>query len=281
MLREFGRGGEDAVRTKIAIASCLLWSCVDTSPPMATGAPSDAGTFDAALGPVKPALEPAVSVVSVGGSSAGAAAKPPQPSAAGSAGSPPMAADDAGAPPRTPALHAPARAGQLVITELMIDPATLSDSNGEWIELYNMAADPFDLRGCELDDGGKSAHAIATSLRIEPRAYITIARSTQPGFPPSYVATLSLTNSADTVALRCGGIEIDRVRYDKAAGYALESGASLALDPAHLDAVDNDGAEVWCSSRDSYGPERGTPGQENPSCSASEDDAGEPQPDDD
>jgi hypothetical protein len=274
------------MRTRIAIASCLLWSCVDTSPPMAAGAVIDAGMLDAALGPVKPPLAAAASPVSGGVSSAGSAAKPPQPSLAGGAAPPPpMAAGDAGmpatTPARAPALHAPSQPGQLVITELMIDPATLSDTNGEWIELYNTSHEPFDLRGCELDDGGKSPHAVATSLRIEAHGYITIARSTQPGFPPSYVATLSLTNSADTVALRCGGVEIDRVRYDKSAGYALESGASLALDAAHLDAGDNDRADVWCASRDSYGPERGTPGQENPSCSASEDDAGEPDPDDD
>lgn len=269
------------MRTKIAIASCLLCSCVDTSPPMAAGAPLDAGAPDAALGPLKPPLAPAVTTVSIGIATAGSAAKPPQPSAAGGEASPPMAANDAGTPAPAPTLHAPSQPGQFVITELMIDPATLSDSEGEWIELYNTTRDTFDLRGCELDDGGKSAHAIATSLRVEPHAYLTIARSTQPGFAPSYVATLSLTNSADTVALRCAGIEIDRVRYDKSAGYPIEPGASLALDPAHLDATDNDRADVWCASSESYGPERGTPGRANPSCSAGQDDAGEPDPDDD
>jgi hypothetical protein len=269
----------------------MLWGCVDTSPPMAADKPADAGVLDAALGPIKPPMAAAVDEVSVGTAPAraGAGGSNTRPPMAAGGSAPRPSAADAGSPPTPastsqvpPATRAPSLPGQLVISELMIDPATLSDSNGEWIELYSAASEPFDLRGCELDDGGKSAHAIATSLRIEPHAYITIARSTQPGFTPSFVSSLSLTNSADSVALRCAGVEIDRVRYDKSAGYAIESGASLALDRSHLDAVDNDRADSWCASRDSYGPERGTPGRENPSCSSpSEEDAGEPHPDDD
>jgi hypothetical protein len=160
----------------------------------------------------------------------------------------------------------PSRIGELVITELMIDPKTLLDSAGEWFELYNPNAYELDLRGCEIDDGSKNRHELTTSIRAPARRYVTIARQSAPGFVPDGVAPISLGNTADSLAVRCAGVEIDRVSYDKAAGYAWTSGASLALDAERVDARENDSANAWCSGRDSYGPELGTPGRGNPAC---------------
>jgi hypothetical protein len=190
------------------------------------------------------------------------------------AGSMARAVSDAGAagtssPAPPEALPTPSRAGQLVITELMIDPQTLSDSQGEWIELHNPTELTFEVRGCELDDGAKTPHPIALSLRVAPRAFFTIARHTNPGFTPSLVMPLSLTNSADSIALRCAGHEIDRVSYDKS--FPLEPGASLSLDPARTSDSDNDRPDAWCPGRDTYGPELGTPGAPNPSCAGDAD----------
>jgi hypothetical protein len=167
------------------------------------------------------------------------------------------------APPHTPA---PSFAGQLVINELMIDPKTLSDTQGEWLELKNTGALALDLQGCSLDDGSKEPRPIAASLVAPAFGYLTIARTSQPGFEPSYVTSLSFTNTADTIALRCGDVEIDRVSYDKARGYPLVSGASLSLDPGQQTAQANDAADAWCLGTESYGPELGTPGRANPPC---------------
>jgi hypothetical protein len=203
----------------------------------------------------------------------------------GAAGAP--AGHSVGAPvnatapmPTVPPIPMPSKHGELVISELMIDPKSSSDTAGEWFELYNPNDYELDLRGCEIDDGGKSPHALALSLRAKPHAYVTIARQHGPGFTPDGTASLSLTNSADSLALRCAGVELDRVSYDKAAGYPVTSGASLALDPGRLDATQNDVAEAWCAGSTSYGPELGTPGGANPPCAAQnsdgDGDAGEP-----
>ena len=39
--------------------------------------------------------------------------------------------------------------GDLVITELMVDPAGV-DTGGEWIEIFNTLGTPFDLKGLTL-----------------------------------------------------------------------------------------------------------------------------------
>jgi hypothetical protein len=153
-----------------------------------------------------------------------------------------------------------------VIDEIMIDPKTLSDAQGEWFELANISDTPFDLQGCVLDDGNKDTHPIAASLVVKPGEFATIARSEQVSFAASYVTSLSFTNSADTIALRCAEIEIDRVSYDKARGFPVVSGASLSLDPARLSADANDAADAWCPATQSYGPELGSPGAANPPC---------------
>jgi hypothetical protein len=164
------------------------------------------------------------------------------------------------------AAESPHLAGQLVISELMIDPKTLSDAQGEWLELANTGAEPLELQGCALDDGGKEPRLIAAPLLAPAFGYVTIARGPQPGFEPSYVTSLSFSNSADTIALRCAEVEIDRVSYDKARGFPLVSGASLSLDPDQQSAQANDAAEAWCAGSESYGPELGSPGRANPPC---------------
>ena len=80
----------------------------------------------------------------------------------------------------------------------------------------------------------------------------------------------NLTNSSDTVILRCNGIEIDRVTYTDAAGNRGPARArSLSLDANALDGAINDQDAAWCLGEDEYlaePPHRGTPGAANPVC---------------
>src|SRR5262249_40591054 len=118
----------------------------------------------------------------------------------------------------------------------------------------------------------ESLHPITQALRIEPGAYATLARGPNPGFKPSATVALSLTNSADTLAIICAGIEIDRVSYDRTAGYDIEPGVALSLDPDALTAQDNDDASAWCAAQTPYNDDLGTPGTANPSCHDVDDD---------
>jgi hypothetical protein len=168
----------------------------------------------------------------------------------------------------------PAHPGALVITELMVDPKQLRDTDGEWFELWNSTNETFDLAGCAVDDGSAQPHPITAHHAIEPHAFVSIARSAQPGFVPDLVATFTLSNSADTLALLCGDMTIDRVDYSKTAGFPLAAGISASLDPAQFDTASNDHADAWClaMTRDaSAASDIGSPGRANPACATDED----------
>lgn len=289
---------------KLALVGCICASCIDTkadqppSDPALSAWESGAG----GRGSDKPALAPSVAsaggaalpasaplgaagaseptsaaraktvpVAQAGSFAAGSSRPALQPPAAGvgDAGSPSPTdpAGDAGSI-ATPSEPTPMRAGDLVITELMIDPTTLPDAQGEWFELYNASATALTLRDCKLDDGVKTLHSFAQAVLIQQGEYATFARAPNPGFTPSATVALSLTNSADTLAIICAGIEIDRVSYDKAAGFAIESGVTLSLDPDALSAQQNDDASAWCAGQNLYNDDFGTPGGANPSCHA-------------
>jgi hypothetical protein len=165
------------------------------------------------------------------------------------------------------------RAGQLVVSELMSNPAALRDDDGEWIELYNPSAEQaVALDGCALDDGA-AMRPLMDGLRVPALGFVVFARSAQVGFVPAQLVAVSFANSADSVALICAGTVIDRVSYG--AGFPLVAGASMSLDAGALDASANDAADAWCAARtpDAIG-ELGTPGAANPPCD--EDDAGAP-----
>jgi hypothetical protein len=177
--------------------------------------------------------------------------------------------DEAGPAPGADAAIAPGwpqprQAGDVVITEIMIDPMSTRDDDGEWIELWNASeTEALSLEGCVLDDGAASSRKLG-ALVIQPLATATLARSDLAGFAPDLVASFALTNTADTVALLCYGVEIDRVRYDKS--FPFGAGASLSLDPASYAADANDDPSAWCKGALDFGGDRGTPGETNPSC---------------
>lgn len=164
--------------------------------------------------------------------------------------------------------------GELVITEIMSNPASLSDTDGEWFELHNPSTSQnLDLGGCMLNDGSASEKLIPAPMLIAPGAYAVVVRSAAAGLAANLVISFLLGNEADTIAVRCDGIEIDRVAYGP--GFPLLSGVSMSLDPQVSDALSNDQAPAWCPATISYGADLGTPGTPNPDCDeAAVEDAG-------
>lgn len=156
---------------------------------------------------------------------------------------------------------APTDPGDLRISEFMANPAALSDTDGEWFELYNARDTSFELSGCEVAEGGGPGAFIEGPLAIHPGDYVAVARRPSPGFVPAAVVAFSLKNTADSVVFRCGAVEIDRVDYGP--GYPLSAGASAQLDP---DALDRPAVDDWCLGREPYAGDLGTPGRPNLPC---------------
>ena len=117
--------------------------------------------------------------------------------------------------------------GDLLITELMINPVALADSQGEWIELYNPTDSEINLRDHQLRDDGSDLHRFDTDLLILPLTYLTLARGANPGFTPDYVYDrFTLANGADEIVFSDAAGDV--LRLDYRSGFAAP-GRSMEL----------------------------------------------------
>ena len=66
--------------------------------------------------------------------------------------------------------------GDLVINEVMANPAAVPDSSGEWVEVFNATPNAIDLVGLTLEDNVGS-HVIAAS------EYLSVSPGDSPGQP--------------------------------------------------------------------------------------------------
>ena len=56
--------------------------------------------------------------------------------------------------------------GDLVISEVMVDPSAVSDFRGEWFEIYNNTADTVELNGLEVDCGGNNGFTFSGYIQV-------------------------------------------------------------------------------------------------------------------
>lgn len=162
-------------------------------------------------------------------------------------------------------------AGDVVITELMQNPAGTDSSSGEFVEIT--ALKDVDLNGLRLEAKGSGAFSgvdinSAECLRLPAGGYALFANSTDPaangGLP--FVTTrftFALTNTSGTVQLLDGANVLDSVSWTSST-----DSASMQLDPAKTDPTMNDDAANYCTSLVPYGTgaNKGSPGAENHGC---------------
>ena len=160
--------------------------------------------------------------------------------------------------------------GEVVITELMVDPAGIEDSAGEWFEITNISMETFNLQGCEFADQFNSDWSlIDTPLFIEPGWRLVFGRNDNPATNDNVDVDFAwegweFMNDGGSVRIRCDLVVVDEVGYDSA---SVEEGRSLSLDPDHSTVYDNDDPEYWCAGDGLYGAHNhGTPGAANPDC---------------
>ena len=160
---------------------------------------------------------------------------------------------------------------QVVISEILANPAATADSAGEWVEVYNAGSSAVDLQGWTLRDDDPNypnVHVISSSVPIPAGAYAVLAingqSTTNGGVDADYAygSSFLLGNSGDEVVLEDeGGRLVDRVAYTS--GWGITSGASFQLiDPA----LDNNLRSSWCVSQSPWSGsagDRGTPGAPN------------------
>lgn len=175
--------------------------------------------------------------------------------------------------------------GQILITEFIQNPRAVSDSNGEWFELYNPGSTAVNINGWKLadDDGLTVDHTINNGgpLTIAAKGYLVLGinsnSATNGGVTVDYqYSSFFLGNGSDKIILLNASNAVqDRVDYDNGATFPDANGASAALkgakgtpgvDPSGTVLPNNIGAN-WCVSTATYGSgDKGTPGAENSDC---------------
>ncbi len=155
----------------------------------------------------------------------------------------------------------PTMAKEILISELMIDPA-LPVNLGEWFEIHNPGANKLNLRDCVFMDARSGNFIINTDLIIEPGGYKTFATSDSANhvFVPDVIYdrfALTLSKQADILTLTCNGIAVDSRNYT----FTNRSQSSALSD-------NGNGNGIWCANRvDRYnGTDTGPPGTVNRDC---------------
>lgn len=156
-----------------------------------------------------------------------------------------------------------ADAGELAITELMIDPAGGNDA--QWFELRNLSTRTLDLEGFRIVTNA-GEHAVRSTMVMEPGEFRTFAASDRVGFSPDYVygSGMPLDRLLDTIEIRAGEASITKVKWG--IDWSIPRNETLRLGaPYHQPGVmERTAFSEWCSG----GP-TGSPGSLGQGCSTS------------
>lgn len=176
--------------------------------------------------------------------------------------------DDTQMEPRAPGY------AELVISELMVNPAAVDDSAGEYVELYNPTADSLLLDGVILADLDSDAVVLPDGLVLEPGEYLVLCAQDHDNGGVSCDATFpygttggafAMANTGDEVVLWSAAEElIDFVEWSDG---TVAAGKAMGFTAGTLDATRNDDLASACAQQTGLsGGDWGTPGVVNDGC---------------
>ena len=161
----------------------------------------------------------------------------------------------------------------VLINEYMANPSLVTDSSGEWIELFNNGGVELKTDNLELADsnGSFAPVTVGAGTVILPGDFFVAARKLDPlvngGLVPDGTFSFSLNNSGDVIQVRYMGnlVPLDIVDYTT---FDTPSGAAKQFSSnAVMSALENDFATNWCDALAMYGDgDLGTPGSPNLPC---------------
>ena len=165
--------------------------------------------------------------------------------------------------------------GELLITEIMYNPSALSDSDGEWFEIYNNSDEVVNLKNLILGRDDANRHIITDSIDLLPGEYFVFERadlSTNAVNSYIYGSGILLPNTGAFLALYNEGTETDPGELIFSLNYGGidfpdGTGASISLNPDLQNASDAVQGTSWCTSSSVFSTgDLGTPGLVNDSC---------------
>ena len=162
---------------------------------------------------------------------------------------------------------APTSTTRLVISEVMADPATISDANGEWFELHNPGASTVSLTGFQIASANDASVTITGAVSIPAGGYAVFAKNADNAANGGVNAVFSFgamnlaNNATDWLLIRDNvGALVDSVSW----GATPPTGASRAKRAMVIDCTPFNDARAWGTSTTNYvATNRGTPGLAN------------------
>ena len=137
----------------------------------------------------------------------------------------------------------------LIITEYLANPVGISDSAGEYFEIFNTTDNPIELDGLVIRDDGSNSFTVNT-LMLAAKSFAVFSSSDgmSLGITPDYIYGngMALTNTDDEIGLyQPDGTAIHQLSYDDGDNF----GAGIAHE---LDVLD------WMTPSIVIGPASGT-----------------------
>ena len=168
--------------------------------------------------------------------------------------------------------------GDLIFTEIMMDPDQCTDGQGEYVELYNASGHEVNLAGLKFADNTTTITIVPpipgqTDIMVGVGEHFIGVR-TAPGTPYSACYAnvqakfafggLLLNNGSEAVQVMTPAYGL----IDQAAFSSSTTAYAWSLDPSVTDAVLNDVDTNWCLAPDliPLGFDWGSPALPNPSC---------------
>ncbi len=115
----------------------------------------------------------------------------------------------------------------------MANPSAVTDTLGEWFELFNPTNEAIDINGITLSDDGSNRHDIVSeeAILINPGSFFVMARNgdsnTNGEFTPDYIYdNFSLSNTSDQIIFSTNSRVLLRLDYE--AGF-VSAGISAEL----------------------------------------------------
>jgi len=173
-------------------------------------------------------------------------------------------------------IHPPVGYGDLLITEIMFNPDSLEDTQGEWFEIYNNSPYTQNLRYLVIRRGSNNTfHVISSDMMVNSGDYAVMGRTENATDHVDYsYGTISLSNTSENLIINTygtngtDGIVICSVDYG-AAGFSLSgsTGKSIQLNRGIQNADAAMLGTNWCLSTLTYNTgDYGTPGEQNSIC---------------
>ena len=166
-------------------------------------------------------------------------------------------------------------AGDLVISEIMNNPTAVSDSYGEWFEVYNASDRDITLNGIKIVSGSDS-HVVDPGdevLTVPAGERFVFGVSDEVGKNGGVDVGydydgITLGNESDDLSIVVGSVTVDEVAWDNGSSFPDPEGATMTLDPGFVTATYNDSGTYWCEATERWSTtsDDGSPGAENELC---------------